>query len=109
MNSSKNQSAQFKLSINLFNGIRFSTLYSHSNDSWQGYDHSFKYNPDGRSTDHKVTNYIFFQLNQMFSQKLFYELKYSVVDNDYGSYVYEDPLIVDMFTIVILIVMDLDF
>ena len=92
MNSSDNLSALFKLSFNLFNGIRFSTLYSHSDDSWQGYDHSFKYNPDGRSTDHKVTNYFAFQLNQMFSQKLFYELKYSVVDNDFGSYVYENPL-----------------
>ena len=65
MNSSNNLSALFKLSFNLFNGIRFSTLYSHSDDSWQGYDHSFKYNPDGRSTDHKVTNYFAFQLKEL--------------------------------------------
>ena len=92
MNYSENLSALFKLSFNFFNGIRFSTLYSYSDDSWWGYDHGFKYNPDGRAGAHKVTNYFAFQLNQMLSQKLFYELKYSTVNNDFGSYVYENPI-----------------
>ena len=92
MNTGSNFSALFKLSFNFFKGVRYSTLYSYSDDSWMGYDHSFKYNPDGRETSNKVTNYFAFQLNQMFSQKLFYEFKYSVVNNDYGTYVYEDPL-----------------
>ena len=74
MNSGNNFSALLKLSFNLFNGIRFSTLYSYSDDSWFGYDHGFKYNPDGRAGSYKETNYTSFQLNHMISPKLFYEL-----------------------------------
>ena len=92
MNSGNNFSALLKLSFNLFNGIRFSTLYSYSDDSWFGYDHSFKYNPDGRSGGHREAKYIALQLNHMITQKLFYELKFSSVTNNYGSYLFENPL-----------------
>jgi hypothetical protein len=49
MNTSENFSGLLKLSFNLFNGIRFSFLHSKSDDFWLGYDHGFKYNPDGRA------------------------------------------------------------
>ena len=71
--------------------IRFSVLNSYSDDTWYGYDHGFKYNPDGRAKSVKETRYYAFQLNHMISQKLFYELKYSLTDNNYGSYVFKDP------------------
>ena len=92
MNTGENLSALLKLSFNFIKGIRFSTLFSYSNDKWFGYDHGFKYNPDGRAGSHKETFYTAFQLNHMISQKLFYEFKYSNVKNDFGSYLYEDPL-----------------
>ena len=91
MNTGLGLSALFKLSFNFIKGIRFSTLYSYSDDSWFGYDHGFKYNPDGRSESVKYTRYYAFQLNHMISQKFFYELKYSMTDNEYGNYVFKDP------------------
>ena len=91
MNTGENLSALFKLSFNLFDGIRFSLLHSKSDDSWFGYDHGFKYNPDGRAGSYKETNYTSFQLNHMISPKLFYELKVSYLDNYTGNYLYKDP------------------
>ncbi len=91
MNTSENLSALLKLSFKVIDGIRFSILSSYSDDSWFGYDHAFKYNPDGRSGSYKITSYSAFQLNHMISQNLFYEMKFSIVDNDYGNYVYANP------------------
>ena len=92
MNTGKNLSVLGKISLNLFKGIRISLLHSYSDDNWFGYDHGFKYNPDGRAGSYKETNYSAFQLNHMISPKLFYELKLSVVDNNYGNYLFRDPL-----------------
>ncbi|MEC9456276.1 MAG: TonB-dependent receptor, partial [Candidatus Neomarinimicrobiota bacterium] len=91
MNTGENLSALFKLSFNLLDGIRFSLLHSKSDDSWFGYDHGFKYNPDGRAGSYKETNYTSFQLNHMISPKLFYELKLSYLDNYTGNYLFKDP------------------
>jgi len=91
MNTSENLSALFKLSFNLFDGIRFSFLHSKSDDSWFGYDHGFKYNPDGRAGSYKETSYSSFQLNHMINPKLFYELKVSYLDNYTGNYLFKDP------------------
>ena len=92
MNTSKNLSVLGKLSFNVFKGIRLSSLYSYSDDSWFGYDHSFKYSPDGRAGSYKNTHYTALQLNHMITPKLFYELKMSSVDNYFGVYLYKDPL-----------------
>ena len=91
MNTGKTLSAFTKLSFNLFRGIRFSTLFSYSDDQWFGYDHSFKYNPDGRSSANKNTSYGSFQLNHMITPTLFYEFKLSYMNNKGGSYLYENP------------------
>ena len=91
MNTGENLSALFKLSFNLLDGIRFSLLHSKSDDSWFGYDHGFKYNPDGRAGSYKETNYTSFQLNHMINPKLFYELKVSYLDNYTGNYLFKDP------------------
>ena len=91
MNTGENLSALFKLSFNLLDGIRFSLLHSKSDDTWFGYDHGFKYNPDGRAGSYKETNYTSFQLNHMISPKLFYELKVSYLDNYTGNYLFKDP------------------
>jgi len=92
MNTSKNQSVLVKLGFNLLKGIRFSLLHSKTDDSWFGYSHEFKYNPDGRAGSYKETSYNAFQLNHMITPKLFYEIKLSHMDNYYGTYVYENPL-----------------
>ena len=92
MNTGDNLSVLGKLSFNLLKGIRVSALHSYSDDSWFGYDHGSKYNPDGRAGSYKETNYSALQLNHMISPKLFYEVKLSLVDNNYGNYLFEDPL-----------------
>jgi len=92
MNTSNNQSLLFKLWFNFLKGVRFSLLHSTSNDTWFGYDHEFKYNPDGRSGSYKETDYSAFQWNHMITPKLFYELKLAYMDNYSGSYIYKDPI-----------------
>ena len=95
MNTGNNLSILGKLSFNFFEGIRISFLHSYSDDSWFGYDHGFKYNPDGRAGSYKETNYSALQFNHMISSNLFYEIKLSSVDNYYGNYLFKNPLQTD--------------
>jgi outer membrane receptor protein involved in Fe transport len=92
MNGSRNQSILGKLSFSLFNNIRFSTMYSLNQDIWNGYDHGFKYNPDGMSSSHRRTDFFSFHWNHLISQKFFYDIKLSSMKNYGGSYLYENPL-----------------
>ena len=92
MNTGDNVSALLKVGFNLFKGIRFSLLNSYSDDTWYWYDHSMKYNPDGRVGSHKKTLYTAFQMNHMITPKLFYELKLAIMNNNTGTYLFEDSL-----------------
>ena len=92
MNGSNNQSILGKLSFSLFDGIRFSTMYSLNQDTWNGYDHGFKYNPDGMGSSHRRTDFFSFHWNHLISQKFFYDIKLSSLKNYGGSYLYENPL-----------------
>ena len=92
MNGSSNQSILGKLSFSLFDGIRFSTMYSLNQDTWNGYDHGFKYNPDGMGSSHRRTDFFSFHWNHLISQKFFYDIKLSSLKNYGGSYLYENPL-----------------
>ena len=92
MNTGENLSALLKLSFNFIKGIRFSTLFSYSNDKWFGYDHGFKYNPDGMGSSHRRTDFFSFHWNHLISQKFFYDIKLSSMKNYGGSYLYENPL-----------------
>ena len=92
MNTGDNVSALLKVGFNLFKGIRFSLLNSYSDDTWYWYDHSMKYNPDGRVGSHKKTLYTAFQMNHMITPKLFYELKLAIMKNNTGTYLFEDSL-----------------
>ena len=92
MNTGDNTSALLKLGFNFIKGVRFSLLNSYSNDTWYWYDHSMKYNPDGRVGSHKNTFYSAFQVNHMITPKFFYELKIAYMKNKTGTYLYEDSL-----------------
>jgi|TARA_B110000438_G_scaffold43332_1_gene43255 outer membrane receptor protein involved in Fe transport len=92
MNGSSNQSILGKLSFSLFSNIRFSTMYSLNQDIWNGYDHGFKYNPDGMGSSHRRTDFLSFHWNHLISQKFFYDIKLSSMKNYGGSYLYENPL-----------------
>ena len=92
MNRSSNRSVLGKLTFSLFSSIRFSTMYSINQDTWHGYDHAFKYNPDGMGASHRKTDFFSFHWNHLISQKLFYDIKLSSMKNYGGSYLYENPL-----------------
>ena len=81
-----------KLSFQVLDGIRFSTLFSTDQDEGHGYDHGFKYNPDGMAAGYGKTNFFSFQWNHLLSNNLFYDLKLSSTENYSGGYLYKDPL-----------------
>jgi len=91
LNDSKNFSAMGKLSFYLPFGIRSSLMYTREEDDWQDYNHGWKYNPDGLASSHGTTDFVVFSLNHMLNNNLFYEVKLSQSDNEYGRYLYENP------------------
>ncbi|MBN1996885.1 TonB-dependent receptor [candidate division KSB1 bacterium] len=72
--------------------IKMSLMYLLNKGESQGYSHSRKYKPDGRSANHSINQMYTYQLNHILSQRAFYELKLSYSNNDYGGYVFENPL-----------------
>ncbi|MFZ5519262.1 MAG: TonB-dependent receptor [Candidatus Zhuqueibacterota bacterium] len=90
MNGSKNTSFMGKLTARPLGNLKVSLLYTLNNDEWNGYDHSFKYNPDGMAASYRETSLYSLSFNHMLSTKLFYELKLSYMDNFNGWYVFED-------------------
>lgn len=82
-----------KLSFNnLIKGVRFSAMFSRDNDEGHGYDHSFKYNPDGMAAGYGQTDFFSFQWNHLLTKTLFYDLKLSTTENYSGGYLFKDPL-----------------
>lgn len=92
MNRSQNYSMLGKLTFSLLKGVRLSTMYSINNDEWHGYDHAYKYNPDGMGSSHRRTDFLSFHWNHMLSNTLFYDIKLSSMKNYSGNYLYKDPL-----------------
>ena len=89
MNKGQYSSFMGKLSYNLGN-IKLALMLNVNNSVSRGYNHIYKYNPDGRSYGDATTTLTMFQLNHFLNEKMFYDVKYSITDNDYGSYVFED-------------------
>ena len=89
MNKGQYSSFMGKLSYNLEN-IKLALMLNVNNSVSRGYNHIYKYNPDGRSYGDATTTLTMFQLNHFINEKMFYDVKYSITDNDYGSYVFED-------------------
>ena len=89
MNKGQYSSFMGKLSYNL-GSIKLALMLNVNNSVSRGYSHIYKYNPDGRSYGDGTTTLTMFQLNHFLNEKMFYDVKYSITDNDYGSYVFED-------------------
>ena len=81
-----------KLSFHLFDKIRFATMMSIDQDEGHGYNHAFKYNPDGMGAGYGKTNFFTFQWNHLLTNTMFYDLKLSNTNNYSGGYLYENPL-----------------
>jgi len=90
MNGSMNKSFLGKISMNAFSGGKISVMHSINRDRWDGYNHSYKYNPDGVSSSYRETNFTVIQLNHMISNSIFYEAKLSNMDNYNGNYLFVD-------------------
>ena len=80
-----------KVTSKISDQVKLSFLYTRNDDEWRGYDHSFKYNPDGLKKNFSTTDMYLAQLNHMLSNTMFYELKVSYLDDYYGNYLFEDP------------------
>lgn len=91
MNNSENTSAMGKLTYSHQGNFKTTFMYTLNEDLWRGYNHDFRYNPDGIGADHRRTDMYNLSVNHMLSQKFFYELKLSKVQNYYGWYVFKDP------------------
>ena len=92
MNRNVESSFMGKLSTQLRKNIKVSLLTTLNKNRWGQYNHQYKYNPDGLATPRRLSKMVALNLNHMLTQSLFYELKFSYVDNYYGDYVYRNPL-----------------
>ncbi len=81
-----------KLTFKPFQTVKMALLYSgNEKESAGGYQHGYKYNPDGMARAHNEAEMLSLQLNQLISPKIFYDLKFSKNNNWYGYYLYKDP------------------
>ena len=84
MSTGENSSFMGKVSYNLGN-IKLALMINQNNSLSQGYNHVYKYNPDGRGFQDSKTTLSMFQLNHFMNSKMFYDFKFSRTRNDYGS------------------------
>jgi len=92
LNYNLSQSFMAKLSSALTKKTHLSLMYHNNGDEWQNYSHTWKYNPDGKAISHSKSDFIALQLNNIFSQSAFFDLKLSYLNNFDGWYVAKDPL-----------------
>jgi len=92
MNHNINQAFMGKVSLDLFKNIKLTTLFTLNKDEWHQYNHQYKYNPDGLAVPRRDSKMFALNLNHMLTNKLFYELKLSHVNNYYGNFVFKNPL-----------------
>ncbi|MCF7805719.1 MAG: TonB-dependent receptor [Candidatus Marinimicrobia bacterium] len=91
MNPSSNTSFTGKVAFNLFQDVRLSYLGIFNDDNWQGYNHQYKYNPDGMASSNSKSAMHAIQMNHMLGSAMFYDLKVSYLNDYYGRYVFKDP------------------
>jgi outer membrane receptor protein involved in Fe transport len=80
-----------KLTSKISDNIKLSLLYILNNWTSQGYNHFYKYNPDGRATGHNTSNMFALSFNHMISSSIFYEAKMSYLDGYTGWYKFRNP------------------
>jgi len=80
-----------KLTFRPLDQIKTSLMFTWNDNESQGYDHYYKYNPDGTATYYGESQMAAFQFNHMLSSTAFYEFKASYIDNYTGNYMYKNP------------------
>jgi len=91
MNSSKQTSFSAKINSPITQNFRISLMYNFDESNWKDYDHIYKYNPFGNSSNYKKTHLYSLVFNHIINNSFFYEAKFSYLDDFYGDYLFEDP------------------
>jgi outer membrane receptor protein involved in Fe transport len=92
MNLYNKKTAQGKLSYRFSPNLRLSYEILWDKINYQGYNHSFKYNPGGNYHHYKNSYTHLFIWNHTLSSQTFYTVKFSNLFFDYKKYVFENPL-----------------
>ncbi|NQT27491.1 TonB-dependent receptor [candidate division KSB1 bacterium] len=71
--------------------LKVNLAYNWNRSVWQGYNHAFKYNPDGKLKSYGRNQMLSLQINHMFSRQAFYEFKVWYKKDRNGNYLFEDP------------------
>ncbi len=91
MNTSKSTSFMGKITYKPFQRVKASVMYNMNRRQWKNYQHSRKYNPDGRLTYYEDSDFYLFKFNHLVSNSMFYDFKASYTYNYYRYWLYEDP------------------
>ena len=91
MAASEKYSVMGKLTFRFIPGVKFSLMYSGSDQESQSYNHLYKYKPDGRATDYTYNDFYLFQFNHILSNSMFHDLKVSYNKMKNEEYLYNDP------------------
>lgn len=91
MNTNEQLTYMGKLTFKLFNDLKFSLMYSHNESEYLGYDHDYKYAPDGQAKDYSNSDFFLFSANHMISNKMFHNFRASYNSSENETYLYKDP------------------
>ena len=91
MNPYDKKTAQTKVTYRISNKIKLNYEILLNKIYYRGYNHSFKYNPDGDYHHYKNGYTHLLTWNHSLSSRTFYKAKFSNFFFDYQRYVHEDP------------------
>lgn len=91
MNPGKSLSGQFKLTYQLFPSVKLSYNLMANNSEGKPFHGAYRLNPNSRTTNYTAAYNHLFNLTHTVNPRVFYTLKFASYENDYKSYVHEDP------------------
>lgn len=80
-----------KLIAKPFNNHKLTYEYIHEDGESQGYEHRFKYNPDGRPTYYSTGNTHMLHYDYVINKSGFINVKFANFSKNYKSYVFASP------------------
>ena len=80
-----------KLTFKPHHDFKTSLTYTWNRKSAQHYSHWWKYNPDGRASQHTESSLLAFQVNHILNNSAFHDFKISLSKDWSGYYLYENP------------------
>ena len=90
MNHDERYSLFFKISYRLNSSNKLFVTSLFQKRDYSAYDHMFKWNPGGLSKHYERSGMVIFGLNHVFSERSFFNLKFSYSKKSYNRYVFKD-------------------